>query len=326
MFDVICVGSSTVDAFARTELCEMLHDKSNKEFIAYPLGAKILVEEMHFTIGGGGTNSAVAFSRLGLKTAYLGKMGTRENSKRIVNQLKEENVDTSLIVRSEKARTGYSIVLDTKNHDRTILVFKGSNNDLGINEVKLNKLKTKWFYFSTMMGKSYKTLEKLADYAAKNNIKIAFNISSYLAKMGPSYLGKILKKTSLLVLNKDEAGILVGKADIKKMLIKLNKLGPKIVSITDGKKGVYVLYNKQIYYGKPHSKVKVVETTGAGDAFASSFLSGMIKKNNIEFAMKLGMTNAESVIQYHGAKEKLLTYNEALKVMKKRPIKIIKSS
>ena len=40
--------------------------------------------------------------------------------------------------------------------------------------------------------------------------------------------------------------------------------------------------------------------------------------------MKLGMTNAESVIQHHGAKEKLLTYNEALKIMKKRPIKFTK--
>ncbi|MEK0337417.1 MAG: PfkB family carbohydrate kinase, partial [Nitrosopumilus sp.] len=79
----------------------------------------------------------------------------------------------------------------------------------------------------------------------------------------------------------------------------------------------------QIYYGKPHN-IKIVETTGAGDAFASSFLSGIIKKNNIEFAIKLGMTNAESVIQYHGAKEKLLTYNEALKVMKKNPIKVVK--
>ncbi len=324
MYDVICVGSSTVDAFARTEICEMLHDKGNKEFIAYPLGAKILIEEMHFTIGGGGTNSAVAFSRLGLRTAYLGKMGVKENSKRIVNELEKENVNTSLIIRSEKARTGYSIVLDSKNHDRTILAFKGSNNNLGINEIKLNKLKTKWFYFSTMMNKSYKTLEKLANYANKNKIKIAFNISSYLAKMGPSYLAKILKKTNLLVLNKNEAGILVGKANIKKMLIKLNKLGPEIVSITDGKKGVYVLYNNQIYYGKPHHEIKIVETTGAGDAFASSFLSGIIRKNDIEFAIKLGMTNAESVIQYHGAKEKLLTYNEALKIMKKRPIKVKK--
>ena len=71
----------------------------------------------------------------------------------------------------------------------------------------------------------------------------------------------------------------------------------------------------------PH-KVKVVETTGAGDAFASSFLSGLLKKNDIKFALKLAIINAESVIQYHGAKNKLLTYREALKILKKMPVKI----
>jgi ribokinase len=247
MFDVICVGSSTVDAFAKTEFCEMLHDKKNRQVIAYPVGAKILVKEMNFTIGGGGTNSAVALSRLGLRTAYLGKMGTKENSKRIINGLKKEKVNTSLIVRSEKARTGYSIVLDSKNHDRTILAFKGSNNDLGINEISLKKLRTKWFYFSTLLGKSYKTLEKLADYAEKNRIKIAFNISSYLAKKGPSYLKRILKKTEILVLNREEASILVGKAGIETLFKRLHKLGPKIISITEGKKGVYVFSNNCIY-------------------------------------------------------------------------------
>ena len=144
-----------------------------------------------------------------------------------------------------------------------------------------------------------------------------------MAKKGKNYLKDILKKISILVLNKEEACILVGKDSIKGLLKKLNKLGPDIISITDGKHGVYVLYNNQIYCGKP-TNVKIVETTGAGDAFASSFLCGIIRKKDIEFAMKLGMTNAESVIQHHGAKEKLLTYNEALKIMKKRPIKVIK--
>ena len=52
--------------------------------------------------------------------------------------------------------------------------------------------------------------------------------------------------------------------------------------------------------------------------------SGIIRKNDIEFAISLGITNAQSVIQHHGAKTKLLTYNEALRTMKKNPIKVIK--
>ena len=68
--------------------------------------------------------------------------------------------------------------------------------------------------------------------------------------------------------------------------------------------------------------IKVVETTGAGDAFASSFLSGLIKKNDIKFALQLASANAESVISHHGAKNKLLTSKEALASMRKNPAKI----
>ena len=324
MYDVITIGSATVDALVRTEFFEMVHGKKKEECIAYPVGSKILMKELLLTTGGGGTNTAVALARLGHKVAFLGKVGSKYNSSRVIMELKKEKVNTSLIVRSKTGRTGYSIVLDSKKHDRTILAFKGSNNDLSFREIKLKKLKTRWFYFSTMMGESFRTLEKLADYASKNNIKIAFNISSYLAKKGKVFLGKILKKIDILILNMEEASLLSGKRDkVGNLLKKLSKLGPKIVAITDGKKGAYAYDGKYVYYGRPHN-IKIVETTGAGDAFGSSFLSGIIKKDDIKFAIGLGMTNAESVIQHHGAKEILLTYNEALKAMKRRPRKIIK--
>ena len=323
MYDVITVGSATVDVFVRTKFYKMLHCHNKEELIAYPVGSKILIEELNVTVGGGGTNTAVALSRLGHKVAFIGKIGSGHNSRRVINNLKQEKVNTSLIVRSKKERTGFSIILDSKNHDRTVLTFRGSNNDLKFSEINLRKLKAKWFYFSSMMGTSFKTLEKLASYAAKNKIKIAFNISSYLAKKGEDYLKNILKKVSILVLNKEEATLLVGKEGIKILFKKIHKLGPEIIAITDGKNGVYVFNDSFIYYVKSH-KIKVVETTGAGDAFASSFLSGIIRKNDVEFAMKLGMTNAESVIQHHGAKEKLLTYKEALEIMRKSPIKVVK--
>ncbi|GAG51421.1 unnamed protein product, partial [marine sediment metagenome] len=214
------------------------------------------------------------------------KIGLGHNSQRVINRLKKDKVDTSLIVRSKKERTGFSIILDSEKHDRTILTFRGSNRNLKFNEINSRKLKTKWFYFSSMIGTSFKTLEKLANYATKNNIKIAFNISSYLAKKGSSFLRNILKKTSILVLNKEEAGLLVGKDSIKNMLKKIHKLGPEIVAITDGNDGEYVLHNNYVYFGKP-TNVKIIETTGAGDAFASSFLSGFIRKNDVEFAIKL---------------------------------------
>ena len=113
----------------------------------------------------------------------------------------------------------------------------------------------------------------------------------------------------------------VKKKPIKELLLKLHKQGPEIVVITDGKQGVYAYDGKDSYVIKPHN-VKVLETTGAGDSFASGFLAGLLKRNDIEFALQLGLAEAESVITHYGAKNKLLTWNEALKIIKNKPGKI----
>ena len=325
MYDVICVGSSTVDVFAKTQYSELIKIKNMREeedFLAYPTGSKILVEELDFTTGGGGTNVAVAFSRLGLKAAYLGCMGNDENGNIVLKRLKENKVDTSLVVR-KNGQTGYSLILDSIEHDRTILAYKGINNDLKYSDIKTNKLKTKWFYFSTMLKDAFRAQEKLAKFAQKKGIKIIFNPSSYLANKGSSYLKEILSRAEIIVLNKEEAEMIVGKDEIEYLGYKLHKLGPKYAVITDGKNGAYCYHDNFLYFAGT-TDMKVIETTGAGDSFSSTFLAGMILKNDIEFAMKLATTNAESVISHHGAKNKLLTYREALAVLKKRPIKVTK--
>ncbi len=324
MYDVICVGSATLDVFAKTkfsELIKIFDKKGETDLLAYPTGSKILIEELDFTTGGGGTNTAVSLARLGHKVAWLGKLGDDHNADLIVNELKKENVD-SLATRGNML-TGYSIILDSIEHDRTILAYKGVNDFLDFDEIPLKKLKTKWFYFSSMLNKSFTTMERLAKYAEKNNIKIAFNTSSYLAKKGQTYLKIILKRTDIFILNKEEASYIVSGGTIVDLLKNIHKLGPKLVVITDGKKGATAYDGNLTYRAIPHN-IRIVETTGAGDAFASSFLSGMIKKNNIEFAMKLATINAESVITYHGAKNNLLRWNEALKLIRERPVKIIK--
>ncbi|MBD3163938.1 carbohydrate kinase family protein [Candidatus Woesearchaeota archaeon] len=332
MFDVICVGSSTVDVFAKTKYSELIKimDNNNKEedLLAYPVGGKILINELDFTTGGGGTNVAVSLSKLGLKAAYLGCMGKGGNSEIVLGALKKFKVDSSLVVR-KKGDTGYSIILDSIEHDRTILAYKGLNNELDFKDIKKDKLKTKWFYFSAMLNKAFKTQEKIAKFAEKNKIKIAFNPSSYLAERGSHFLKNIISRTEILVLNKEEAALIVGKDSIEYLAKKLYQLGPNYVVITDGRKGAYCYHDGFLYFAKTNN-IPIVETTGAGDAFASAFLAGIIlmnrkgrKNNAVEFALKLATTNAESVISYHGAKNKLLALKEAEYILsRKRQIKV----
>jgi len=258
----------------------------------------------------------VSFSRLGLKVAWIGKVGIGTNSERLLKEMKKEKVDTSLVRKDNKCRTGYSVILDAKGHDRTILAYKGSNDDLEWNEINKAKINAKWMYCSSMLGKSFKTLEKMIVFARKKGIKIAFNPSSYLAKKGTGFLKNVIKNTNLLVMNDEEAGYLTKEKNVEKSLKKLASMGPEFVVITLGPKKLVYAYNQGKVYKMKTKGAKAVEATGAGDSFASAFLAGIIKKNDVKFALKLGFANAESVVMHFGAKNKLLSWNEAMKKIK----------
>lgn len=322
MYNIITIGSATVDVFVKTasdELIDIKTSTSEEVFTCYPLGSKILIKDLQFMTGGGGTNTAVSFARLGLKTAYLGNLGGDANGKGVVDELKKEKID--FIGTIGKQQTNYSVILDSIGHDRTILVYRDASEYLDFAKLNKGRLKAKWFYFSSMTGKSFGAAAKLMEYASKNRIKVAYNPSTYQVKDGAKNLKPLLSRTDVLIFNNEEAAILTGmrkESDIELLLEAVRKLGPKIVVITDGPKGAYCSDGMNIYSITPR-KIKIVETTGAGDAFASSFIAGLAKGNDIEFSMRLALANAESVIQHYGAKNKLLKWSEAMKEMNKCP-------
>lgn len=293
-FDVVTFGSAVVDVFVNTEVAE------KHGFMHYPVGEKILVKDLRFDIGGAGTNTAVSFSRLGFKTGCISELGGDENGKKIFNLLKKEKIQfLGKVVKNELS--GYSVILDSKGGDRTILTYKGASDEVSLNDIK--KFKTKWLYLSSLLGKSFETQKKLALILKKRGTKIAFNPSSYLIKK--ENLSSLLKICDILILNKQEAQMLTGKKnDLLENLYKLiSKQG--IVVITDKNKMITCYDGHNRYFLIPN-KVKVIERTGAGDAFASGFVAGQIAGKSIKYSLRLGLAESESVIKYFGAKNRLL--------------------
>ncbi|MFH1174032.1 MAG: carbohydrate kinase family protein [archaeon] len=312
-YDVISIGSATVDVFIKTAISDIIDpsEKRGDELLCYPLGEKILINHLEFQTGGGGTNTSVAFARLGLKTAYLGQLGEDDNADRVLAVLKREKVT---FLGSKKGKTGYSVILDSKAKDRTILTYKGANDAF---RFKPPKEKTTWAYCASMTGNSFKELVKAATYFKKKGAKIAFNPSMYIAKMGKTILSKLLKQCDVLILNREEAMALLGQEmDIPRAVCALRALGPGIVGITDGNRGAWAADANNAFHVNP-LPVNVCETTGAGDAFASSFVAGLFYGLSLQDCMRLGMTNAESVITHYGAKNNLLTKKLAFAQLKR---------
>ncbi|MFH1308024.1 MAG: carbohydrate kinase family protein [archaeon] len=298
MFDIVTFGSAVVDLFVDTDVAE------KKGMISYKVGSKILLKNLRWDIGGGGTNTAVAFSRLGLKTGCICKIGDDEAGRGILDLFFREKV-RFLGKIAVREMSGYSVVLDSKGGDRTILTYKGINNKIKQEDIKFRKIKTKWLYLTSLLGESFQSQIKLAEFLKKRGTKIVYNPSEYIIrKYGKKKLGRLVRLCDVIIMNKEEARLLAGKGDL---LLGLRRLTADkgIVVITDKNKRIEAYDGNKRYYLMPH-KVKVVERTGAGDAFASGFVASLVAGMGIEEGLKLGLMESESVIRYFGAKNNLL--------------------
>jgi ribokinase len=250
-FDVVSFGSAVIDVFVHTNVA------SKHNFLHYPVGSKMLIDDLRFDVGGGGTNTSVAFARLGLKAGCISSVG------------------------------------------------QGTNANNFITRKDIRPFKTKWMYCSSMLEKSFQTQKSLCIKLAKEGVKIGFNPSSYHIKNED--LTEFLTYVHFLIVNKEEAENLTKKYRKQKdLLIALSELGPKIVVITDNHRTVRCLYEGKEYNIKPHSNLRVVEMTGAGDAFASGVVAGLIVDLPIKKCLELGLKESESVIQHLGAKNNLI--------------------
>lgn len=293
-FDIITFGSAVVDTFVDTEF-----NNKTKSF-NYPAGSKILVHNLKSDIGGGATNTGTAFTRFGFKTGCICKIGNDNNGQNVLSLLKKENI--KFLGSIANTPTGNSIILDSKEHNRTILTFKGPGNSIKLSE--LPKFKTKWLYYSSVLKESLETQKKLIKKLSKEGTKLAFNPSEYLIKSVD--ITELLKLTDILILNKEEAEFLCKKKKKKgDILESLRELGPKIVVITDKNKLAYAYDGVKKYSVKPHN-IKVIERTGAGDAFAAGFVAGVMANKPIQKCLELALREGESVLRYFGAKNKLL--------------------
>jgi ribokinase len=314
VYDVICVGGANIDVFITSKSKDVEIERVHAhEDVCLPIGAKILIDTLTTDTGGAGLNTATAFARLGFKTAVISKLGDDINADIVLNKLKKEKTDFLGV--KAPGHTGYSVILSGLHNNRTILTFKGNNNLLDEKDISWNKLKTKWFYFGTLLGKSWQTQCEIAGYAKKKGIKMLFNPSLYLAEQGMKFLKPVLDACTVLILNKEEAQAMTGMKGYTKPIIERLQQHVPIVVITDGPRGA-LAYNGIEHYSIVPKDVPIEDTTGAGDSFASAFLAALIDGQNIPTALKWGAAEANSVIQHYGATNILLNRKQIIQQAK----------
>jgi ribokinase len=307
-YDIITFGNATRDVFLESSAFRLTDsDRKRNVLPEFPLGSKIEIDGILFDTGGGGTNSAVSFSRFGYRTAYVGRIGEFDvRGKEILRLLNEEGVSTRLVSRDPTIRTAYSVILLAPSGERVVLVYRGASAHIREQHIPWSRIQSRWFYI-TSLGGNIRVLKRLVETAQRQHTKIAFNPGAAELALGRARLAPILKKVDVLLLNVTEANELAGVQASKseKGFRDLCFSLPGIVVITNGSHGAIVCDNERRYRTVPRS-VKVIDTTGAGDAFGSGFVAAYWKKGDMKYALQVATMNAESVVGSIGAKTGLL--------------------
>ncbi len=319
MDKVICVGSSTQDIFLPTgegKIIETPEEITSKRKIAFELGAKYKINKRHESLGGCSANVAAGLSRQGILATHYTVIGKDAIGEWIIQKHQEEKIGTELLEVLDGKSDLSMILVDEKRGDRVIFHNKEVNEKFRFDASKIAE--ADWVYIGDVFGDWEKIISEIIQKAKAENISVAFNPrQTMIAGNKKEELFKIFKSCEVVFLNKDEAiEILMVKdghlesQDEEYLLSELQKKAPTIFVLTDGDRGAWAIDDKEVVHADAVKVDNVVDMTGAGDAFASGFLSAYIKDKDLKKCVFWGVKNGASVVEHFGGIEGLLREGE----------------
>jgi len=259
--------------------------------------------------GGSAANTIVGLARLGCKVGFLGKIADDKEGKMLVDDFSKEGVDTSAIMHSKHGRSGVVMGFVDEKGDRALYVDPGVNDTIEFKEINLEyAFQTHFLHLTSFVGeKSFQTQKRLVE-ALPQTVKLSLDPGELYARKG-SMLEPIIKKAFVLMPNLKELELLTKTTDYRKGAEVLLKKGVEIVAVKLGSKGCYVTDGNE-NHNVESFKVKVVDTTGAGDAFCAGFLYGLISNRSLYECGRIGNFVASRCIMKMGARSGLPTLTD----------------
>lgn len=304
MHDFLVIGSTTLDLF-------FIGDNFTRKNDRYELaiGGKYVADNLIQKIGGGGANVSIGLARQGFSTIYWGVIDKSFIGQYIIEEFKKESIDTKIILTEENSLS-ISVILLNGDGEKTIITHHSQETKrILIKEIENILSKSRWVIVGNSSGNSKEEKVEWVKIAKTGGAYIFLTLTSSECKKGLSDMGELIKNADWTILNKHELADLVGigyeNIDLSNRNFDLI-LNTKGVIVTDGENGAYAYSGMKRYYQRAIKPVKMVDTTGAGDAFACGFISEFYKSSNIEQSLLFASQNSASVISVIGAQDGLL--------------------
>lgn len=314
MVKILTIGAAVQDVFLShsPELKPVAEKTADELFIEIKLGSKNDVNNINFSTGGGATNGAVTFARQGLDTEFMGTIAHDPAGNAVLEDLDKEGVDTTYVSYSDKHHTGYSVVLLASTGERTFLTYRGASTHYDIKNFDLDDSPVDWLYVTSMAG-CMDILDKIFRQAKELGVKVFFNPGKDELRQKDKLVA-LLEDVDILSVNKEEAAMITNGTDLEELVRRLmNHVSTAIVS--DGPNGLMASDGKTIVRAGMYEDVKVVDRTGAGDAFGSGFLSHWAQGKSLKDSIVFASANSTSVVTKIGAKAGILHKGAKLHAM-----------
>lgn len=269
-----------------------------------PRAGETLTSSSFFTnCGGKGANQAVACSRLGGKVRMLGAVGGDTYGVQLLEGLKKSDVDISCVKTVDNVNSGIAVIIVVENDNRIILD-KGANAKITTSDVDnfLKDAKEGDLFLTQsendleIIGYALRAAHRKGMYTMLNPAPADKKVLNYI-----NYVDMILP-------NRSELELLTGESRVEKACAKLGV--PEIV-VTLGGDGYYYLGKEKIKGSCP--KVKVVDTTAAGDTFCGALAVKLSRNECIAQALQFATKCASLSCTRRGAQQSIPTLDEAEK-------------
>ncbi len=312
--DILAIGDIATDIFIKIKEAEEICDSDGDDCkLCLDFGAKIPYESVDTCHAvGNSSNVAISVSRLGSKSGLMTNIGGDQNGSDCLEVLEKEGVDLNFIKKENEKITSNHYVLWYKG-ERTILTKHEEYNYEWTKTKESEEYNSPaWIYLSSLGEKSLRFHDEIVSYLKRHiNVKLAFQPGTFQIKLGAEQFKDIYQRSNIFLCNQDEAKKILNseQESISKLLKQIYDLGPKIVIITDGNKGAYSYDGNEILFIKAFEQ-NPIESTGAGDAFSSAFVTAIFLGKSISEALIWASINSASVISFVGPHKGLLNRDQ----------------
>jgi ribokinase len=305
MANIIVVGSLNADLVVRTP--------------RFPQpGETISGEDLQIIPGGKGANQAVAAARQGTPTAMVGRVGRDSFGPDLINNLKQNGVDTERVQTDPESATGTAIIIVDTNGQNSIVLSPGGNGKVtpaDVEEIPFSEATLLLLQLEIPV----EAVLAAARRAKENGLRVLLNPAP--ARALPD---ELLALPDFLVPNESELSLLSGLPvndlpSAENAAKTLLERGIQTVIVTLGANGALIV-NKELTKHIPSFKVDVVDTTAAGDAFIGGFASALLQNKSLEEAVRYGCACGALAATKFGAQPSLPTKEDVEKFLHEFPV------